>query len=107
MIIDNLGIHTPGAFYERFEPEETRRILDRIELVNTPKHGSWLNIAEIEPNMLNNKCLDNRIETIKEVAGKIEARELVRNGFNKKINWQFTTESARIKLKRLYPSIQS
>jgi len=106
VVIDNLGIHTPGAFYERFEPEEARRILDRIDFVYTPKHGSWLNMAEIELNVLNNQCLDKRIETIEEVGCEVKAWEQARNGLNKKINWQFTNESARIKLKRLYPTIQ-
>lgn len=106
LVMDNLGTHTPGALYERFNPAEAKRIWDRFEFVNTPKlkHGSWLNMAEIELNVLNNQCLGRRIPTIEKVRKESQAWELARNGFNKKINWQFTTEDARIKLKRLYPS---
>lgn len=104
LVMDNLGTHTPGAFYERFEPAEAKRILDRFEFVFTPKHGSWLNMAEIELNVLNNQCLGRRIDSIDKVRGEVEAWEKARNGFNKKINWQFTTDKARIKLRRLYPS---
>jgi len=104
LVMDNLGTHTPGAFYERYEPAEAKRILDRFEFVFTPKHGSWLDMAEIELNVLNNQCLGRRIGSIEEVRDEVEAWELARNGLDKKINWQFTTEKARIKLKRLYPS---
>lgn len=104
LVMDNLGTHTPGAFYERFEPAEAKRVLDRFEFVFTPKHGSWLNMAEIELNVLNNQCLGRRIDSIDKVRGEVEAWEKARNGFNKKINWQFTTDKARIKLRRLYPS---
>ena len=106
LVMDNLGTHTPGAFYERFEPAEAKRILDRFEFVFTPKHGSWLNMAEIELNVLNNQCLGRRIGSIDKVRGEVEAWEKARNGFNKKINWQFTTDKARIKLRRLYPSYE-
>jgi len=104
LVMDNLGTHTPGALYERYEPIESKRILDRFEFVFTPKHGSWLDMAEIELNVLNNQCLSQRIETIEKVREEVEAWEKARNGLTKKINWQFTTEKARIKLKRLYPS---
>ena len=104
LVMDNLGTHTPGAFYERFEPAEAKRILDRFEFVFTPKHGSWLDMAEIELNVLNNQCLGRRIDSIDKVRDEVEAWEKARNGFNKKINWQFTTDKARIKLRRLYPS---
>ena len=104
LVMDNLGTHTPGAFYERFEPAEAKRILDRFEFVFTPKHGSWFDMAEIELNVLNNQCLGRRIDSIDKVRSEVEAWEKARNGFNKKIDWQFTTEKARIKLKRLYPS---
>lgn len=104
LVMDNLGTHTPGALYERFNPAEAKQIWDRFEFVYTPKHGSWLNMAEIELNVLNNQCLGRRIPTIEKVRTESEAWEQARNGFNKKINWQFTTEDARIKLKRLYPS---
>ncbi|MDP2723263.1 MAG: IS630 family transposase, partial [Bacteroidales bacterium] len=78
--------------------------LDRFEFVFTPKHGSWLDMAEIELNVLNNQCLGRRMESIEKVRDEAEAWEKARNGFDKKINWQFTSEKARIKLKRLYPS---
>ena len=107
LVMDNLGTHTPGALYERYEPIEAKRILDRFEFVFTPKHGSWLDMAEIELNVLNNQCLGQRIGTIEKVREEVEAWENARNGFTKKINWQFTTEKARIKLKRLYPSYES
>jgi hypothetical protein len=104
LVMDNLGTHTPGAFYERFEPAEAKRILDRFEFVFTPKHGSWLDMAEIELNVLNNQCLGRRIDSIDKVRDEVEAWERSRNGLEKKINWQFTTDKARIKLRRLYPS---
>jgi len=107
LVMDNLGTHTQGALYERYEPAEAKRILDRFEFVFTPKHGSWLDMAEIELNVLNNQCLSQRIGTIEKVREEVEAWENARNGFTKKINWQFTTEKARIKLKRLYPSYES
>jgi len=106
LVMDNLGTHTPGAFYERFEPAEAKRILDRFEFVFTPKHGSWLDMAEIELNVLNNQCLGRRIDSIEKVRSEVEAWEKARNGLDKKINWQFNTDKARIKLKRLYPSYE-
>lgn len=104
LVMDNLGTHTAGALYERFEPIEAKRIWDRFEFIYTPKHGSWLNMAEIELNVLNNQCLPRRINTIEKVVDQAKAWEIARNGFKKKINWQFTTNMARNKLKRLYPS---
>jgi hypothetical protein len=104
LVMDNLGTHTSGAFYERYEPAEAKRILDRFEFVYTPKHGSWLDMAEIELNVLNNQCLAQRIDSIEKVRAEVEAWEKARNALNKKINWQFTTDKARIKLRRLYPS---
>ncbi len=104
LVMDNLGTHTPGAFYERFEPAEAKRILDRFEFVFTPKHGSCLDMAEIELNVLNNQCLGRRIDSIDNVRDEVEAWEMSRNGLEKKINWHFTTDKARIKLKRLYQS---
>ena len=104
LVMDNFETHTPGALYERYEPAEAKRILDRFEFVFTPKHGSWLDMAEIELNVLNNQCLGRRIGSIEQVREEVEAWEQARNGFDKKINWQFTMEKARIKLKRLYPS---
>ena len=104
LVMDNFGTHTPGAFYERYEPAEAKRILDRFEFIFTPKHGSWLDMAEIELNVLNNQCLGRRIDSIEKVRDEVEAWGKSRNGLEKKINWQFTTDKARIKLRRLYPS---
>jgi hypothetical protein len=104
LVMDNLGTHTPGALYERYKPAEAKRILDRFEFVFTPKHGSWLDMAEIELNVLNNQCLGRRIDSIHKVREEVEAWKEARNGLDKKINWQFTTVKARIKLKRLYLS---
>jgi len=104
LAMDNLGTHTADALYERYEPAEAKRIWDRFEFVYTPKHGSWLIIAEIELNVVNNQCLGRRINTIAKVADEVQVWETARNGFKQKINWQFTTNQARNKLKRLYPS---
>ena len=104
--MDNFSTHGPSALYEKYEPAEAKRIWDRFEFIYTPKHGSWLNMAEIELNLLNNQCLGHRVESFEQVAEAIDAWEKARNGASKKINWQFTTKDARIKLKRLYPTIQ-
>lgn len=105
LIMDNFNTHTPGALYEVFEPAEAKRILDRFKFVFTPKHGSWLNMAEIELNVLNSQCLSRRIDNMNEIIRQTSAWENHRNNKNAKINWQFTTKDSRIKLKRLYPSI--
>jgi len=107
LVMDNLGTHTPGALYERFEPAEAKRIWDRFEFVYTPKHGSWLNMAEIELNVLNNQCLGRRISKVETVRNEVIAWENDRNNLDKKIKWQFTTADARVKLTRLYPSYHS
>ncbi len=105
LVMDNFGTHTASAFYETFEPQEAKRLLDRFEFIFTPKHGSWLNMAEIELNVLNGQCLNRHISTIKIVKEEVYAWGKDRNNKNKKINWQFTNKEARVKLKRLYPSI--
>lgn len=105
LVMDNLKTHTPGAFYEVFEPKEAKRIWDKFEFIYTPKHGSWLNMAEIELNVLNRKCLNSHIASIDEVKEEANAWQIDRNNKTKVINWQFTAKDARIKLKRLYPSI--
>ena len=102
--MDNLNTHTPGALYEVFKPVEAKRILDRFEFVFTPKHGSWLNMAEIELNVLNSQCLSRRIDNMNEIIRQTNAWENHRNHRNAIINWQFTTKNSRIKLKKLYPS---
>jgi hypothetical protein len=106
VILDQLNTHNPAALYEVFEPAEARRLLDRLEFHYTPKHGSWLNMAEIEFSVLSRQCLDQRIPdetTLKQEAAAWEER---RNADAAKVNWRFTTKDARIKLKRLYPAIQ-
>lgn len=105
LVMDNFNTHTPGALYEKYEPKEAKRILDRFEFVYTPKHGSWLNMSEIELNVLNSQCLNRRIDSMEEIIKETKAWENHRNNKAAKINWQFTTKNSRIKLKKLYPSI--
>ena len=105
LIMDNFKTHAASAFYETFEPEEAKRIWDRFEFVFTPKHGSWLNMAEIELHVLNGQCLNRHISSIEKIKQEVDAWQKYRNNKNSKINWQFTNNEARIKLKRLYPSI--
>ena len=105
--MDNLNTHKPGSLYEVFTPENAKRLWDRFEFVYTPKHGSWLNIAEIELNVLNGQCLNRRIDNISTVIQECKAWQKHRNNLNAKINWQFTTDDTRIKLKRLYPTLHS
>ena len=106
LVMDNLNTHVAAAFYETFEPEEAKRLWDRFEFVYTPKHGSWLNMAEIELHVLNGQCLNRHIATMEKVTEEVAAWQEHRNNRNSKINWQFTNVDARIKLKRLYPSLQ-
>lgn len=107
LVMDNLNTHVPGSLYETFQPEKAKALLDRFEFVYTPKHGSWLNMAEIELRVLSTQCLNRRIDTITEVRRQVTAWEKERNNKNATINWRFTTDDARIKLKRLYPSVSS
>jgi transposase len=104
LVMDNFKTHSIGAFYEAFEPAEAKRLIDRFEFVFTPKHGSWLNMAEIELHILTSQCLNRHIATMDKIKQEIEKWQEYRNNKNYKINWQFTTSDARIKLKRLYPS---
>ena len=105
LVMDNYGTHKPSALYETFAPEEAKRIWDRFEFVYTPKHGSWLNMAEIELHVLMGQCLNRRIDNIETMAKEAKAWQESRNNKEAKIDWQFTNEKARIKLKRLYPTI--
>ena len=105
LVMDNYKTHSASAFYETFELEEAKRLWDRFEFVFTPKHGSWLNMAEIEFHVLNVQYLKRHINTIKKIKEEVEAWKETRNNKNSKINWQFTNKDARIKLKKLYPSI--
>lgn len=105
LLMDNFKTHNASALYEAFEPKEAKRIWDRFEFVYTPKHGSWLNMAEIELHVLNGQCLNRHLAIEKKVREEVEAWQRNRNNCNSKINWQFTTKEARIKLKKLYPVI--
>lgn len=105
LVMDNLKTHSTGAFYDTFEAKEAKRLMDKIEFVYTPKHGSWLNMAEIELNVLSRQCLKRHIADIREVKKEITAWQKNRNKKKNKIEWRFTTKDARIKLKRLYPSV--
>ena len=105
LIMDNFKTHSIGAFYETFEPEEAKRLIDRFEFINTPRHGSWLNMAEIELRILNSQCLNRHIATIDEMAQEVKAWQEHSNNKKRTINWQFTNRDARIKLKRLYPAV--
>ena len=105
LVMDNFKTHNASALYEVYEPAEAKRIWDRFNFIYTPKHGSWLNMAEIELNVLHGQCLNRRIDNFKEVGREVKAWMKIRNNKKSKINWQFTSRDARIKLKRLYPSI--
>ena len=105
LVMDNLNTHSAASLYEAFEPEEARRLARRLEIHYTPKHGSWLNIAEIELSALNGQCLHRRIPNIDLMRKEVTAWELDRNNRVATIDWHFTTENARIKLKRLYPNL--
>lgn len=107
LVMDNLNTHTPGSLYEAFTAEKAKELWDRFEFVFTPKHGSWLNMAEIELNVLIGQCLNRRIADIEVMRSEVEAWESARNSMKAGVNWQFTTEDARIKLKRLYPTLDA
>lgn len=103
LVTDNLNTHSPACLYERFEPTEARRLTERFEWHYTPEHGSWLNMAEIELSVLSRQCLARRIPNKKMLITEVSAWETSRNNVKVQIDWQFKTEDARIKLKRLYP----
>lgn len=105
LVVDNLNIHTDAALYELLEPAHARKIVEKLEFHYTPKHGSWLNMAEIELSHLFRQCLNRRVANIDEVRKEVNSWMKERNKNAYVINWQFTTEDARIKLKRLYPTI--
>jgi len=106
LVIDNYKTHDISAFYETFQPEDAKRLCDKFEFIFTPKHGSWLNMAEIELHVLNGQCLNRHIATKEKIISEVEAWQNNRNNKKSKINWQFTNNEARIKLKRLYPTIE-
>ena len=103
LVMDNLNTHTPASLYARFAPEEARRITEKLDIHYTPKHGSWLNVAEIELSVLSRQCLEDRMPDRDVVKNAVTAWANDRNQTTKKVNWQFKTEDARIKLKKLYP----
>lgn len=105
LVVDNLNIHHPAAFYERFQPHVARRLAERIEWHYTPVHGSWLNMAECELSVLRRQCLSRRIGSIEDVIAATDVWQKRRNNGQRGIDWRFTTDDARIKLKRLYPIV--
>jgi DDE superfamily endonuclease len=105
LVMDNLNTHTPGSLYEAFEPPEARRLIDKLEIHHTPKHASWLNMAETELSVLTTQCLDRRIPDKPTLVDEVTAWMHERNVYERDIDWRFTTRDARIKLKRLYPAI--
>jgi len=106
LVMDNLNTHKLASLYEAFAPEEARRLAERLEIHYTPKHGSWLDMAETELSILARQCLNRRIDSRDELEREVRAWEKPRNDTTCKIEWRFTTKDARIKLKRLYPSFQ-
>ena len=107
LVMDNLNTHRPGALYETFEPAEAKALWDRFEFVYTPKHGSWLNVAEVELNVMIRQCLNRRIDSIDTLRTEVAAWQAARDRIKAKVNWQFTTDDARVKLKRLYPTFDT
>jgi len=106
LVMDNLNTHKLASLYEAFPPEQARRIAEKLEIHHTPKHGSWLNMAEIELSVLARQCLARRIETREELEREVATWEEERNERGIEIQWHFTTADARIKLRRLYPTTQ-
>jgi hypothetical protein len=106
LVCDNLSTHTPAALYEAFEPAEAHRLARRFEWHYTPKHGSWLNVAEMELSALARQCLDRRIPDAPTLQSEVAAWERNRNAAVVRVDWQFTTDDARVKLKSLYPTVQ-
>ncbi len=105
LVMDNLNTHKGASLYETFPPEEARRLFERLEIHHTPKHGSWLNIAEIELRILSGQCLNRRIPDIPTLEQEVAQWQNQRNVLKTKVDWQFSNENARIKLKRLYPTL--
>jgi len=105
LVMDNLNTHKGASLYEAFPPEEARRLYERLEIHHTPKHGSWLNIAEIELRILSGQCLNRRLPDIPALEQEVQHWQTRRNNQKSKVDWQFSTEDARIKLKRLYPTL--
>jgi hypothetical protein len=106
VVLDNLNTHTPASLYTTFPPEEARRIIEKLDFHYTPKHGSWLNMAEIELSVLAGQCLDRRIDNQGELTKEVTAWADARNAAGTTIDWRFTTADARIRLKKLYPVLE-
>ena len=104
LVMDNLNTHRPGALYEAYPPAQAKALWDRFEFVYAPKHGSWLNVAEIELNVMIRQCLVRRIDSINVLRTEVAAWQASRDRVRAKVDWQFTTDDARIRLKRLYPT---
>lgn len=104
LVMDNLNTHSPASLYEAFSPGEARRIAEKLEIHYTPKHGSWLNMAEIELSVMSRQCLDRRVPDFETLESESHAWQRRRDEAGVKIDWRFTTDDARIKLKRLYPA---
>lgn len=107
LVMDNLNTHSISSLYEAFNPAVARSLARRLEIHHTPKHGSWLNVAEIELSTMTRQCLDTRIPTLASLRGELSSWEIARNNGQKGVDWQFTTATARVKLKRLYPQFKS
>jgi len=107
LVMDNLNTHTPASLYEAFPPAEAKRLADKLEIHYTPKHGSWLNMAEIELHALAGQCLDRRLPDQATLTAEVAAWETDRNAAASAIDWRFTTADARIKLKHLYPALDA
>lgn len=105
LVMDNLNTHSIGSLYEAFEPAEAKRLADKLEIHHTPKHGSWLNMAEIEIGVLSRQALSDYVATKEEMISRVAAWQSDRNTARSTVNWQFTTKDARIRLNRLYPEI--
>jgi DDE superfamily endonuclease len=106
LVMDNLNTHSPASLYEAFDPEKARRLCEKLEIHHTPKHGSWLNMAEIELSVLSRQCLQRRVPDFERLEAEAAAWQERREAAGVKIDWRFSKDDARIKLKRLYPSLQ-
>ena len=105
LVMDNLSTHRPGALYAAYSPAQAKALWDRFEFVYTLKHGSWLNVAEVELNVMIRQCLNRRIDRIEVLRRQVAAWQTSRDRIQARVNWQFTTNDARVKLKRLYPTL--
>jgi len=105
LVMDNLNTHKKASLYEAFEPAEARRVADKLEIHYTPKHGSWLNMAEIEMSVMSRQCLSDRMDNMDRLKSELLSWSQARNANKSKVDWRFTTSDARIKLKKLYPTI--